>query len=62
MDAPGTTFEETKVMTDPMSTQIARANLNGFIMVVVVKVRELEVSLYRNERADIHMSICPFWY
>lgn len=49
VDAPGIVFEETKVMTDPMSTQVAAANLKRFIVIVVGKVRgELEVSLYRN--------------
>ena len=37
MDAPGTTTEETKGMTDPMSKQTAAANLNGFMVILVLR-------------------------
>lgn len=59
VSAPGKRVEETKVMNDPMSTKRAGANLNGFI-VICSKVRELGVSLYRNETSAclMHIVIC----
>ena len=40
VDAPETTMEETEVMTDAMSTQIAAVYLNEFIVIRIGKVRE----------------------
>ena len=45
VSAPGKRVEETKVTNDPMRTQIAEVNLNGFIMIRSGKVRGLGVSL-----------------
>ena len=49
MSAPGTRVDDTKVATDPMSTQIAEANLNGYIVICAGKVKKLRVSLYRTQ-------------
>jgi hypothetical protein len=40
VSAPGKRVEETKVMNDPMSTQIAEANLNGFMVILYGKVKK----------------------
>ena len=44
VSAPWTRTEETKVMIDPMRTQIAGANLNGFIVICSGKECGLGVS------------------